>query len=188
MRFQLKLILILVFTFHLNNSYASIKKNIIENFIKINNLSFEFKQNINDKTQEGSCIVEYPKKIYCKYNNDKKILVSNGKKLVIKNPNNNQYYIYSIERTAFNLILDKDFLLEKIKSNKGDLVDNKYVRFKFVEGDYQINIFFDLKTYNIIGWQNIDLYQNLVITYLYNLKKNIQIKKNQFRLPSQTSN
>ena len=79
-------------------------------------------------------------------------------------------------------------MLEKIKSNKGDLVDNKYVRFKFVEGDYQINIFFDLKTYNIIGWQNIDLYQNLVITYLYNLKKNIQIKKNQFRLPSQTSN
>ena len=188
MRHKLKSILILFFVFHLNNSYASIKKNIIENFSETNNLSFEFKQNINDKTQEGSCIVEYPKKIYCKYNENKKILVSNGKNLVIKNENNNQYYIYPIEKTAFNLILDKNFLLEKIKSNKGDLVDNKYIRFKFVEGEYQINIFFDLVSYNIVGWQNIDLYQNLVITYLFNLEKNIQIKKNQFRLPSQTSN
>ena len=67
-------------------------------------------------------------------------------------------------------------------------MDNKYIRFKFVEGEYQINIFFDLISYDIIGWQNIDLYQNLVITYLFNLEKNIQIKKNQFKLPSQTSN
>ena len=188
MRNKLKLIIILIFIFHLSNSYASIKKNIIENFSETNNLSFEFKQNINNKTKEGSCIVEYPKKIYCKYNDDKKILVSNGKNLVIKNESSNQYYIYPIEKTAFNLILDKNFLLEKIKLNKGDLVDNKYMRFKFVEGDYQINIFFDLESHNIIGWQNIDLYQNLVITYLFSLKKNIQIKKNQFKLPSRTSN
>ena len=38
---------------------------------------------------------------------------------------------------------DKDFLLEKIKSSEGDLVDNKYLRFKFLKGDYQINIFFE---------------------------------------------
>ena len=88
MKQKLKSILILFFVFHLNNSYASIKKNIIENFSETNNLSFEFKQNINDKTQKGSCIVEYPKKIYCKYNENKKILVSNGKNLVIKNENN----------------------------------------------------------------------------------------------------
>ena len=56
-------------------------------------------------------------------------------------------------------------------------MDNKYFRFRFVEGDYQINIFFDVKSYNIIGWQNIDIYQNLVITYLFNLEKNITIKK-----------
>ena len=108
-------------------------------------------------------------------------MVSNGKNLVIQNLNNDQYYIYPIEKTAFNLILDKNFLLEKIKSSKGDLVDNKYLRFKFVEGEHQINIFFDLISYNIIGWQNIDLYQNLVITYLFNLEK-YKIKKNQFRV------
>ena len=171
-----------------SNLEASTKKNIIKNFIETKNLSFKFKQNIEDKTQEGNCIIEYPKKIYCTYNESKKILVSNGKKLVIQNLNNDQYYIYPIERTAFNLILDKDFLLEKIKFSKGDIVDNKYLRFKFIEGDNQINIFFDINSYNIIGWQNVDIYQNLVITYLFNLEKNIQIKKNQFRLPVPTNN
>ncbi len=75
-----------------------------------------------------------------------------------------------------------------MKFNKGDIVNNKYLRFKFIEGDNQINIFFDINSYNIIGWQNVDIYQNLVITYLFNLEKNIQIKKNQFRLPVPTNN
>ena len=177
-----------IFAFYSNNLNASIKENILKNFNDINNLSFEFKQNINNKTEEGNCLIEYPKKIYCKYKESKKILVSNGKSLVIKNSNTNQFYIYPLKKTAFNLILDKNFLIEKIKLEEGDLVDNKYFRFRFVEGDYQINIFFDVKSYNIIGWQNIDIYQNLVITYLFNLEKNIIIKKNQFKLPSPANN
>ena len=170
------------------NLNASTKSNIIKNLNKIGNLSFKFKQHIGDKIQEGNCLIEYPKKIYCKYNESEKILVSNGKKLVVQNLNNNQYYIYPLEKTAFNLILDKNFLLEKIKKSKGDIIDKKYLRFKFVEGDYQINIFFDIFSYNIIGWQNIDIYQNLVITYLFDLKKNINVTKNQFRLPNPTNN
>ena len=98
------------------------------------------------KLKKEIVLIEYPKKIYCKYKKSKKILVSNGKKLVIQNLNNNQYYIYPLEKTAFNLILDKNFLLEKIKKSKGDIIDNKYLRFKFVEGDYQINIFFDFNS------------------------------------------
>ena len=167
---------------------ASIKKNIIQNFSETNNLSFKFKQNIDEKTQEGNCVIEYPKKIFCEYNKSEKILVSNGKNVVIQNLNSKQYYIYPIEKTAFNLILDKNFLLQKINSSEGDIIDNRYLRFKFVEGDNQINIFFDLNSFNIVGWQNIDIYQNLVITYLFNLKKNIQIKKGQFKLPSPINN
>ena len=183
-----KLFIILIFFSIISNVSASIKENIIKKFTNIENVSFNFEQNINGKIEKGNCIVEYPKKIYCTYNESKKILVSNGKKLVIQNLNNDQYYIYPIERTAFNLILDKNFLLEKIKFDNGDIVDNKYLRFKFIEGDNQINIFFDINSYNIIGWQNVDIYQNLVITYLFNLEKNIQIKKNQFRLPVPTNN
>ncbi len=110
-------------------------------------------------------------------------MVSDGKHLVIKNQRSNQYYIYPIQKTALNLILDKNFLISKIKDTDMDLIDNKFFRFKFAEKDFQINIFFDRKSLNLIGWQNIDIYQNLVITYLYDLKVNSQIKKNQFKLP-----
>ncbi len=76
-----------------SNSYGSVKKEIISNFKQIENIIFNFKQTIEEKTEEGICIIKYPKKIYCEYDNfKKKIIVSNGKSLVIKNRSNNQYY------------------------------------------------------------------------------------------------
>ena len=88
--------LIILFNFLFNfNVNASIKKKIITNFENTQNLSFEFKQHINDQIETGNCIIEYPRKIYCEYNNlNKKLLVSNGKNLVIKNQKSNQYYIF----------------------------------------------------------------------------------------------
>ena len=171
--------------FFFNNLKASEVINIINNFNEIENLSFSFKQNINDKEEKGNCIIEYPKKIYCLYeNNNEKLLVSDGKSLVIKNQRINQYYIYPIEKTALNLILDKNFLISKIRETNVDLIDDKFYRFKFNESENNVNIFFDKKTLNIIGWQNIDIYQNLVITYLFDLKINLPLKKDQFKLPS----
>ena len=177
--------LIILFNFLFNfNVNASIKKKIITNFENTQNLSFEFKQHINDQIETGNCIIEYPRKIYCEYNNlNKKLLVSNGKSLVIKNQKSNQYYIYPIKKTALNLILDKDFLLQKMNSAEGSLIGKKYYRFKFLENDNEINIFFDKNSFNITGWQNTDIYQNLVITYLFNIEINKKIKKNQFKLP-----
>ena len=178
--------LLIIYFFFYSQANASVKENIIENLKSINNLTFDFEQNINGKKEKGNCIIEYPKKIYCLYKNlKKKLLVSNGKNLVIKNQISNQYYIYPIEKTALNLILDKNYLVEKINLLQEELVDEKFYRFKFAEGDYEINIFFDKKNLNLIGWQNIDIYQNLVITYLYNIQKNTVIEKNQFKLPSQ---
>ena len=54
------------------------------------------------------------KKNFCEYEKrNNKILVSNGKNLVIKN--NKQYYRYPIKSTPFEFLLDKDFLINKIK-------------------------------------------------------------------------
>ena len=179
-------IFILINFFIISSANASIKSNIISKFENIQNLSFKFKQNINEKIETGNCIIKYPKKIYCEYNNfNKKLLVSNGKSLVIKNQTSNQYYIYPIEKTALNLILDKDFLLKKMNLSEGELIDEKYYKFKFIEGNNEINIYFDKISFNIIGWQNIDIYQNLVITYLFDVEINKEVKKNQFKLPRQ---
>ena len=83
--------------FSITNSDASIKENIIQNLKNINNISFNFEQNIDGKIEKGNCTIEYPKKIYCKYNlNNKKILVSNGKSLVIKTKKS--YYLYPLKK------------------------------------------------------------------------------------------
>ena len=67
-----KLILIFFFLFFFNHSYGSTEIEIVNNFKKINNISFDFKQNINEKTEEGNCVIQYQNKIYCNYNNLKK--------------------------------------------------------------------------------------------------------------------
>ena len=98
---------------------ASIKQEIIANLKKTNNLVFDFTQTIAEKEEKGSCTIEYPKKIYCLYNNrNKKIIVSNGKSLVIKNQISNQLYFYRLKQTPLDLILDKDYLINQIENLK----------------------------------------------------------------------
>ncbi len=82
-----------------------LKKKIINKLLKINNLVFNFEQIIGEKSEEGTCSIEYPKKIFCSYNNaNKKIIVSNGKSLVIKYQSSNKYYLYPLKKTPLELI------------------------------------------------------------------------------------
>jgi len=179
-----KYYLILLIFFPLTESAASIKSNIIKNLQNINNISFDFEQNINGKIEYGNCIIEYPKKIFCKYNlKNKKVLVSNGNSLVIKT--RSSYYLYPLEKTFLNLILNKEFLITKISNLKERIIEDKFINYNFTENDNEINIFFDKKSFNLIGWQTLDIYQNLSVTYLNSIIKNKKIKKNQFQLPTQ---
>ena len=174
----------LIFIFFFTTASASEKKNIIENLNYIENLSFNFEQNINGKIENGNCTIQYPKKISCKYYlGNKKILVSNGKSLVIKTLSS--YYIYPLERTPLNLILDKNYILKKIESLDENFIDDKFISFKFIEKNNDISIFFNKKNYDLIGWQTIDVYQNLSMTYISSISKNIKINKNIFKLPEQ---
>ncbi len=181
----MKKILLIVFLININNiALSSTKENIINNLINTNNISFNFEQNINGKIETGNCILEYPKKIFCKYNSlNNKILVSDGKKLVIKTKNGS-YYKYAIAKTPLNYILDKNFLINEIKNLKERIVDDKFINFTILKEEKEINIFFDKKNFNLIGWQTLDIYQNLNITYLSSQKKNEVLKKNIFKLPS----
>jgi|TARA_B110000444_G_scaffold149585_1_gene139899 outer membrane lipoprotein-sorting protein len=150
----------------------------------MNNLSFNFIQIIDDKEQKGKCIIKYPKKIFCEYEgHKKKIVVSNGKSLVIKNRNNNSYYIYSLKNTPLNYLLDKNYLISKINDLEARDVDNKYLNFTILENNNEINIFFDKKTSKIVGWQTQDIYQNLVITFISSVKINKKINDDIFILP-----
>ena len=178
-----KSVILLFFLLFLNEASASIKENIIQNLKNTDNLSFNFEQNINGKVENGNCIVKYPKKIFCKYNTEnKKTLVSNGESLVVKT--STSFYIYPIKKTPLNLILDKNFLLKKVRDSDERLIDNKFINFSFSQDENKINVFFDKNTYNLIGWQTLDIYQNLSITYIFSILKNQKLDKNQFSLPN----
>ena len=176
--------IILSLIFSIVSAKASIKDNIIKKLNETNNLSFDFEQNVNGKIEKGYCKIKYPKKIYCKYNLfNEKILVSNGKSLVIKTLTS--YYIYPLEKTFLDLILNKNFLLKKIKGINEQRIDDTTVNFDFIENDNKISIYFDKDTYNLIGWQTLDIYQNLSTTILSSLVRNQKINENLFKLPAQ---
>ena len=174
--------LIMIFVFFACEAQSSIKKNIIAKLQNVENISFEFEQNINGKIETGNCSIKYPKKIYCKYNlENKKILVSNGKSLVIKTLSS--YYLYPLKNTPLDTILNKNFLISKINSLEERVIDGKFINYNFFENENEINLFFDRKTFNLIGWQTVDIYQNLSITYLSRIIKNQKLNKNLFILP-----
>ena len=67
--------------------------------------------------------------------------------------------------------MDKKFLINELRNSKK-------------KNNNKINIFFDKKNLNLIGWQTEDIYQNIVITNLFDLKKNQNIDKKIFKIPT----
>ena len=179
-----KFILIFFLIIFTTETKAKIREKIIQNLLNTNNISFNFEQNINGKIENGNCVIQYPKKIYCEYNlSYKKTMISNGKSLVIKTKTS--YYLYPLEKTPLNLILDKNFLIKKIKNLNERIIENKFINFTFIENDNEINVFFDNTNFNLIGWQTLDVYQNLSITYLSSVLKNQDLAKSLFIIPKQ---
>ena len=180
---MLRLLLIFLFTFLVFDTKANNKEKIIANLNNISNFSFQFEQNINGKIENGNCTIEYPKKMYCVYDKNNKILVSNGKSLVIKTISS--YYRYPLKKTPLNLILDKNYLINKIYSLEENILNNSFINYTILENETRIDIFFDNISLELIGWQTKDIYQNTALTLLSSISKNQNIKKKLFRLPVQ---
>ena len=180
---MIKYFQIFFFLVFFSNTLADNKEKIIKKLQNTKNLTFEFEQNINGKIETGNCIIEYPKKIYCKYLKNEKILVSNGKSLVIKTLSG--FYRYPLKKTPLNLILDKNFLIDKLYNLEEEILGSANVNFKILENDNEINIFFNNETFDLIGWQTKDIYQNINITYLSSIQVNGKVDKNLFKIPTQ---
>ena len=179
---MIKYLFIIIFFSLINSSSANNKENIINNLIETKNINFDFEQNINEKIEKGNCVIEYPKKIFCEYSgSNNKILVSNGKSLVIKT--SVSYYRYPLEKTPLNLILDKDYLINKIYNLEERVINESFINYKINENGSEINIFFDNNSFNLIGWQTKDIYQNLTITFISSVKRNEDFDKNIFKIP-----
>tara|TARA_B100000795_G_C22589999_1_gene357103 strand:+ start:120 stop:674 length:555 start_codon:yes stop_codon:yes gene_type:complete len=181
---MVKFIIIFIVLNLYSSAFSSSKEKIISKIKITNNFSFDFIQNIDGKKEKGNCVIKYSKKIFCEYNNsNKKIVVSDGKSLVIKNRNSGNYSIYSLKRTPLELLLNKDYLISQINILEPRDINNKYLNFMLFEENNKINIFFDKKSFNLAGWQTEDIYQNLVITFISSVKINQEIDDDIFILP-----
>ena len=177
-------VLILVCLISLSSEANAINKDQIINKLKnTSNLNFDFEQNINGKIEFGNCTIQYPKKMFCNYDRKNKVIVSNGKSLVIKT--SSSYYRYPLDKTPLYFILDKNFLLKKIFELDEEVINNSLVKFTIKENNQSIEIFFDINNYNLIGWQTKDIYQNTAVTLLYSVKSNQIVDQKIFKAPLQ---
>ena len=164
------------------NLSADEKDQIISQLNNLNSLEFTFNQIINDKTEKGSCLLEFPGKLKCDYFDDKKKeLIINKKKLAITQKRYNKTYYYPISKSPFLNILYKDKLLEIVKSGKLELSD-RIIKLVYLE-ENEITVFFDKKTLDLKGWQIIDQYNNNINFSLNIVAKNDVFKKGTFKIP-----
>ena len=181
----MKKYLIIFFILFLNlNAHGSSNQKIIDHLKNINSLKFNFIQKIdNNNIEKGECIILYPKKILCKYYDiHNKILVSNGKSLVINSDKMKNYYRYPLDKTPLNFILDKKFLISKMTEAEDD---NNYPFFYVFNFEYEnnsIKVFFDKGTLDLIGWETKDIYQNQIQTFLSEININVNVEEKIFSL------
>tara|TARA_B100000963_G_scaffold20453_1_gene15476 strand:+ start:182 stop:730 length:549 start_codon:yes stop_codon:yes gene_type:complete len=161
---------------------ANEKNQIVAQLNNLNSLEFTFDQIINDKTEKGSCLLEFPGKLKCDYFDDKKkVLIINDKKLAITQKRYNKTYYYPISKSPFLNILYKGKLLEIVRSGKLELSD-QIIKLIYLEGN-EITVFFDKKTLELKGWQVIDQYNNNINFSLNIVAKNDVFKKGTFKIP-----
>ena len=181
-KFFRKLLLASLFFSITTNLSANEKDQIISQLNNLNSLEFTFNQLINEKTEKGNCFLEFPGKLKCNYFDDKKKeLVINNKRLAITQKRYNKTYHYPISKSPFLNILYKDKLLEIVISGKLELND-QIIKLIYL-GDNKITVFFDRKTLDLKGWQIVDQYNNNINFSLNIVAKNDIFKKGTFKVP-----
>ena len=161
---------------------ANEKEQIVTQLNNLRSLEFTFNQLINEKTEKGSCLLEFPGKLKCNYFDDKrKELVINNKRLAITQTKYNKTYYYPISKSPFLNILYKDKLLEIVQSGELELTDQKIKLVYF--GDNEIIVFFDKKNQDLRGWTIKDQYNNNINFSINIVAKNDVFKKGTFKMP-----
>ena len=181
-KFFKKTFLISFFLLITTSLLANEKNQIVAQLNNLNSLEFTFDQLINEKIEKGSCILEFPGKLKCNYFDDKKKeLVINNKRLAITQKRYNKTYHYPISKSPFLNILYKDKLLEIVQL--GELEANDQIIKLVYFGDNDITVFFDKKNLDLKGWEIKDQYNNNINFFLNIIAKNDVFKKGTFKVP-----
>lgn len=184
MKLLVKFIIIL---FYSNTLLANVADEIVKKLNETNNITFEFEQISNNENEKGKCLLVFPGKLKCIYNSEdgKEVLVTNKSLYVIKHKFQRTYR-YPIKNSAFNIILNKNIILENIKmidpSNIKETPKKYFYEVQASEGIY-VKIFFGKKNKMLKGWETISYNQEPVIFNILNPVINSELKE-KFILPN----
>jgi len=178
-----KIFFILTFTFFSIKILASEKDQIITQLNSINSLEFSFNQIVNEKSEKGSCLLEFPGKIKCEYFDEKeKELIIKDKRLAITQKRYNKTYHYPMTNSPFLNILYKDRLIEIVKASEIKISD-QLLKLIYLDNS-EITIYFDRKNLDLKGWEIVDKYNNNINFSLNIISKNDVYKKETFKIPA----
>ena len=181
---QLICTVLTVVLFFCNQLNASEKNKIIENLKKINSLQFNFTQLSSDGQENGSCILIYPKKMRCIYDEQKKEVIINDDYLYLINKEENKNYNYNIKDTPLGVMLDKKILIEKLSNiEKFNITNNFVIAVIDISSTESVDIYFEPKSFTILGWR-IKNYEKSTLEFMM---KNIIVNVNsdeKFQIPN----
>jgi len=163
---------------------ADEKQSIINRLIDINNITFNFKQITNEKTETGSCLLVFDDKLKCTYEDEmqKEILIK-GKTLVIIQKKYDKIYFYPISNSPFIKILNKYSLISFVQ--KSDLELNNNINLIYIDKNKKkITVIFDKKNYDLIGWKIEDKFQNEIYFSLKIQHMNSEYDPSAFKIPT----
>jgi len=182
----LPLITIFFYLFFVNYSQANFQEQLISKYKKIDTLSFDFTQRIGKKFEVGNCYIKYPFLMMCEYPKKKKSIIANGKKLAIVKRRYKKIYLYPLKKTPLFFLLDKKNILNVIENFEPTFLDSNIIEYELVDDrSNKLKIFFNKNSLNLMGWKTIDTYSNEVKFIIKNIKSNVPVKNDIFKIPKE---
>ena len=180
----LKAIIFLSFYFFFTNSVAADKYKIINKLNSLDNIQFNFTQKTNEKVEKGKCILAFPSKLKCIYEDkNKKELIINKKMMAITQKRYEKTLFYPLSKSNFINILSKNELIKII--NKSDITTDDYLNIVLInEQNSKTLIRFNKNDFLLAGWVSLDQYNNKVIFEIEIYSINEMIDDKIFTLPS----
>jgi len=177
----------LIYFLSISISFTDIQTNLINKITATKTLSFNFRQNIAEREEFGSCIIKYPLLMRCDYENFKqKSVISNGKSVAVIKKKYKKIYRYPIRTTLLFTILQKVKILNLIRNNKPTTINSSLIEFQLIDNkSSKLKIFFDKNSLEFAGWETIDAYSNNVSFKISNLKTNMIIDDKFFKIPKE---
>ena len=177
----------LIYFLSINIAFADLQASLINKITATKTLSFNFKQKIAEKEEVGSCVIKYPLLMKCDYENFKqKSIISNGKTVAVIKKKYKKIYYYPIKLTPFFTILQKKKILNLIRNNKPTTINSTIIEFELIEKESnKLKIIFDKSTLEFKGWETKDAYSNNVSFIILNLKTNMIIEDEFFKIPKE---